>query len=396
MAEQRRKKGTGTIIEKPDGTFVVRLKHGVKPNGKPYEKSRKATSLTDAKRKLRELQNEFKDEEGVKKPFSNKTTKDYFKTFLKYKEQTISNTSYRRLESTVNTHIIPYIGGIKFLELTSDIIQNRLAELQAQGKSYSSVKKVYEAFTGCFKYAIARNDIRPQDNPMIAVSMIPQNKFKTKASGPRYLKNEELNNERQRFVNEALRKHKNGKYAYRYGPALVFMLNTGLRESEMSALSYENINLEEKFIEVKDSAAVVKIDGRYKLVIRQNETKWNSGRFVPLNETSLQMLQEMAQMFHGKYVISTVKGNVLPPLELTKTFNRVCKNADITENMSGVGAHCLRHTFATALFEQNVDAKIISELLGHSDVGVTLNTYVSVSNKIKAKAVELPQIIKPI
>lgn len=394
MAEQRRKKGSGSIIEQPDGTFIVRLKHGKKPNGRPYEKSRKANSITDAKRKLRELQNEFEREgQYENRSFSNKTTKDYFNSFLKHKEQTLSNTSYRRLESTVNTHIIPFVGNIKISKLTSDIIQERLSELHMEGKSHSSVKKVYDAFNGCFKYAVARSDIKPHDNPMIAVSMIPQNKFTIKSSGPRYLKNEELNNERQRFVDEALRKYKNGRYVYRYGPALVFMLNTGLRESEMCALRYENINLEEKFIEVKDSAAVVKLDGHYKLIIRQNETKWDSGRFVPLNDKALEMLKEMANIFDSKsLVITTVHDTVLPPLELTKTFNRVCSNADITDNMDGVGAHCLRHTFATSLFESGVDAKIISELLGHSDISVTLNTYVSVTNKTKVKAITLPQI----
>ena len=389
----RKRNGEGTIIELKDGTFVVRLMCGKKPDGKPYIKSRRAKNITEARRKLKEIKKEFDAEsKSGQLIFNNKTVGEYFNEFLRYKEQTISPTSYRRLESTVDTHIKPYYAYVRFNDLTSDMIQQRLVEMQEAGQSHSSVKKLYDALNGCFKYAITRGDLAPSQNPMIAVNMIPVKKFEKPNSGPRYLKNEDGNNERERFVAEALRKYKNGKYVYRYGTTMVFMLNTGLRESEMSALSYETVHPEENYIEVRDSAAAVKIDGHYKTIIRRNETKWDSGRYVPLNDTAREMLREMANQFSGTYVTSSVHGDVLSPLELTKTFNRICAAANITEDMKGVGAHCLRHTFATSLFEQGVDIKTISELLGHSSTTVTLNTYISVANKMKIRAVNIPEI----
>ena len=50
--------------------------------------------------------------------------------------------------------------------------------------------------------------------------------------------------------------------------------------------------------------------------------------------------------------------------------------------------HALRHTYATRCIEQNVDIKSVSEMLGHSDVRITLQTYVHVSLRHKQQAVQ--------
>ena len=51
--------------------------------------------------------------------------------------------------------------------------------------------------------------------------------------------------------------------------------------------------------------------------------------------------------------------------------------------------HVARHTFATTLIENKIDVKTVSAILGHSDVGTTLNLYVHPSNEAKTDAVNL-------
>ena len=53
-----------------------------------------------------------------------------------------------------------------------------------------------------------------------------------------------------------------------------------------------------------------------------------------------------------------------------------------------VNYHALRHTFATRCVEADVDIKSLSEMLGHSNVSITLNTYVHPSMDLKRKQLE--------
>lgn len=50
--------------------------------------------------------------------------------------------------------------------------------------------------------------------------------------------------------------------------------------------------------------------------------------------------------------------------------------------------HILRHTFATECVEVGMDIKSLSEILGHSDINITLNRYVHSSYKMKKKYLE--------
>lgn len=60
------------------------------------------------------------------------------------------------------------------------------------------------------------------------------------------------------------------------------------------------------------------------------------------------------------------------PRNLNRIHSRVLESAGIKR----IGIHALRHTFATQLFAQKVDVKIISKLLGHSEVSITYNVYI--------------------
>ena len=57
-----------------------------------------------------------------------------------------------------------------------------------------------------------------------------------------------------------------------------------------------------------------------------------------------------------------------------------------------INFHALRHTFATRCVESGMDIKSLSEVLGHSNVSITLNTYVHPSMEIKRIQIEKMQI----
>ena len=71
---------------------------------------------------------------------------------------------------------------------------------------------------------------------------------------------------------------------------------------------------------------------------------------------------------------------------MLSNYISICKRAGI-ENHQGL--HTLRHTFASMLFRKGVDAKTVSELLGHSSVAFTMNIYVHLIEEQKSNAVNL-------
>ena len=66
------------------------------------------------------------------------------------------------------------------------------------------------------------------------------------------------------------------------------------------------------------------------------------------------------------------------PGDLERSFHIVLRNAGVRDDC---GIHALRHTFASMLFSKGIDVKIVSQLLGHSTVKITYDTYVHLFKK---------------
>lgn len=81
------------------------------------------------------------------------------------------------------------------------------------------------------------------------------------------------------------------------------------------------------------------------------------------------------------------KGAFYHPTALIKEFRSFAKLYDIRDVRGNLATYyCLRHTFATTLLQNGVDAKTAASLMGHSSVAETLNTYASTDPSAKAAA----------
>ena len=102
-----------------------------------------------------------------------------------------------------------------------------------------------------------------------------------------------------------------------------------------------------------------------------------SHREIPLPDTIMELF---AHFFHDKdYIFGTNKP--LDPRSLQYHFKKILKEADLPN----VNFHILRHTFSTNCIEDGTDVKSLSEMLGHSDVHITMNRYVHPSMDTKRK-----------
>lgn len=84
------------------------------------------------------------------------------------------------------------------------------------------------------------------------------------------------------------------------------------------------------------------------------------------------------------------KGKPFQPSELTRAYNRIIKKSGVPP----VRFHDLRHTHATLMLKQGIHPKVVSERLGHSTIGITLDTYTHVlPNMQKEAADQLDQLL---
>ena len=382
----RRANGEGCIVKTASGKWSARIQIGFNSNGKPKIK----TFSADTRKAVTERLNIYIRESKITSDFDNKniTVSAGIKVWLEtYKKLYLKPTSYDRLETTINSNIVPYIGHMNTCELTASVIQERLINaLYLKRLSYSTIKKAYNALNGYLRQCEFDGSILK--NPMIGVRLPSQNQFKK----------DEITTltetERERFCSAAVDRFKSSAgLITRNGYAYIMVLYTGLRLSEALSLKWTDVDFSNKCIYINKNAVSIKDRGvnptsAYKVVV-QNSTKTASGiREVPLCSKAFDALLAHKGLYNAKnndYLFTSRNGNLVTPRNFAKSLNGIYNRAGIDKS----GAHILRHTFASMLFEKGVNIKIISKLLGHSRVEITYNEYVHLFKSQEVLAVDL-------
>ena len=173
------------------------------------------------------------------------------------------------------------------------------------------------------------------------------------------------------------------------GRSLVLILFTGLRLGETVGLMWDDIDFQKRTFKVQRTLEYVKNrDGdessNHYVLVEGTTKSISSERTIPLNQTTLNALLELKKANGGfAYVFSNAKGKPINPCNLNRAHDCILERAGI----SHIGIHALRYTFASQLFANKVDIKVISKLLGHSDVSVTCNIYIHLMQE------ELPTLL---
>lgn len=160
---------------------------------------------------------------------------------------------------------------------------------------------------------------------------------------------------------------------------------TGMRIGEICALQWKDIDFEEKLINVNKTIQRIynPLDELEpsKIVITPGKTQ-NSIRQIPITNDIIKIL-EAIKSEKEYYVLSNSK-KPIEPRTYRKFYNKFMEQTGVEP----IKFHALRHTFASINIENGVDVKTISDILGHSDIAITLKTYTHTSQKAKEKAIE--------
>lgn len=277
------------------------------------------------------------------------------KIFLKY-------STYTNYYNIIHNHIMPYLGDYNIRSLNNNILQQFILQQLENGRADNQ---------GGISYKYAKDIIT-----VLKLTLDFQIQIQLPYHPPKQI--QIFDKEHQiKLINylQSQINHKN------FG--ILLCIHTGLRIGELCALKWGDININTKMLSINKTMirTYTKEDGS-KLNITPPKTR-SSIRNIPLNS----WIMQYAILLQGQddHYILTNKDKPIEPNKYRLYYNRVLKELDLPH----LKFHVLRHTFATRCIECGCDYKSLSELLGHSNVSITMNIYVHPQMELKRKCVEL-------
>lgn len=167
---------------------------------------------------------------------------------------------------------------------------------------------------------------------------------------------------------------------------ILLCLYTGLRIGELCALKWSDIDTTQGIITIRKTMQRInritdaENSKRTQIIISSPKTQ-NSLRQIPLPV----QLNNFIRKIKGQEntFILTNSEKFFEPRSFRRYYTNTCKKLSI----NGEHVHTLRHTFATFLIQNGTDYKTVSEILGHSNIKITLDLYVHPSIEEKKKCI---------
>jgi integrase len=172
-----------------------------------------------------------------------------------------------------------------------------------------------------------------------------------------------------------------------YNTGILVCLFTGLRVGEICALSWEDVSFDDKIIHVRHTLQRVQnkpgSNPKTRLSITSPKSP-KSVRFIPIPDNLFPVICKHKCASDGFFLTNSCE-KCVEPRNMQGNFERVLDECGIEP----ANFHALRHTFATRCIELGMDVKSLSEILGHSNVTITMNRYVHPSMELKRKNMNL-------
>lgn len=275
------------------------------------------------------------------------------------------------------------IYNIKLKSLKAIDIQKFLNELYSKQVANSTLTLVNKLIAPCIRYAYNNGYIIKDFSRMYS---IPK-----KSENDKIEKVKPFTIEEQKIFLKAIEGH-------RFEVLFLVALYTGLRQGEILALTWEDIDFNKNTIIVSKTVSRVKDISKNlqsRTYIKVGSPKTSKGnRVVPLPDFLVKRLKQYKlikkeeslkigiQFKESSNLFTTRNGNILQASDLTNIFKKILLSANLKDRKF----HDLRHTYATRLFELGESAKTVQELLGHSSISITLDIYTHVLKETKESA----------
>lgn len=370
----KRGQGEGSISKRPDGTWWARISLGRDENGKQRRKAFYGKTRKEVQEKLTTALNDLNNNRFIDP--SKLTLDQWFEQWMRdYKKSQIKGSTYRKYTEEYNLYIKPYLGHVKLADLRADMVQRVFAALHSKGYKYNTLNSVKCMIHSVLEQA-CENDMLGK-NPVKNIKLPRTDKAEIVVFTPE---------EQQRFI-EVAKKEFRGEF-------FILILATGLRLGEASALCWDDIDFEKGTLRVDKTLYEYTDPDTHISQLHMGSPKTNSSyRTIPLLPEIVTMLREYKNLTEGlkdpdyeyDLVFKSINGKAVRPSQMRKIFKRLLRVSGIAKDMH---IHCLRHTFATRGLENGIELRVMQELLGHSSIKMTADTYTHVLPDQKANSMK--------
>ena len=305
---------------------------------------------------------------------ANMLVDQWFEYWIGIKKKTVRPNTVRNYTERYRRNIQPLIGKMVLSDVKPLHCQKIFYDMADQGYRTSTIYQTRITLYNMFEFA-KENEVL-LNNPC-------KRSVKSDMGKPSEKKEALTRENHRRFLEYASGQSYENQYR--------FVLQTGLRTGELVGLKWEDVDMQAKVIHIRRSMEYRHSTKEWRI----GEPKSKSGyRSIPLTDEACAILnnqkkknQEIKEIASewNEYVFLCRKGTPIKNSTYDTALFKICDKAEIPR----FSMHVLRHTFATRCIEGGIKPKTLQMLLGHSNIGITMNLYVHTTEEEKKKEIDL-------
>jgi integrase len=351
----KRANGEGSVYRrKSDGRWVgsLSLPDGTRKVFYGRKQSEVIAKLDEAANDLRR---------GMLAVGSNTTLQEYLENWLEnVHKPTIRLSTYLNYRKLLKNYLVPGLGKVKIHRLTPQQVQGFYSQKMSQGLAPKTVNNIHGVLHKALDNAVKWN-------------ILPRNVCD--AVTPPRIPHKEKNVLTKQQAHTLLEEVK----AHRLEALLTLAITSGMREGELLALHWQDINFEDCSLQVKRAVSYLKGYGYV-----ESEPKTAKGRRMiklPVFVVGILIRHRAQQEEQRRQVGSAwiekdlVFTNAQGCFYSASTMRKVFRRFLVSIGLPHMRFHDLRHSAATILLAMKVHPKVVQEILGHSQIAMTLDVY---------------------
>ncbi|MFJ9819960.1 tyrosine-type recombinase/integrase [Streptomyces sp. NPDC101151] len=368
MAQRKRNpNGAGSIWQRKDGRYEARV-YVPQPDGTRARKTVYGNTWEECDEKRQELVRRAR--QGIPTPTRSAKLSEWLPYWLAhYVEPRRKLSTYDKYETHVRLYLIPLLGTKRLESLSVADVRRFITRMQ-NANTAATAKEAHRVLRTALTAAV-REELITRN----VASLVEPPRVKLRDIHPWTLE------ETLTFLEAARR---DPLYA-----AFVLAVAMGLRRGELVGLRWSDVDLDNRVLHVRQQTQ------RRRGTLYDDDPKSRRKRVVPMPALCIAPLRwhrlRQREAFartgitwsENGYVFATRNGRPVEPRNVYRSFTRVAADAE----MRVVRLHDARHGCATLLTAAGVAPRVIMEILGHSQISITMDVYTHVVHDTQREAI---------